>query len=53
MFSLVEPRSIPSEGGPTGVMRAKHEQGRNFFKAEKMLEATRSFLLSTFQKKAA
>ncbi|MCK5562617.1 hemerythrin domain-containing protein [Candidatus Bathyarchaeota archaeon] len=33
LFPLVEQRGIPREGGPTGVMRMEHEQGRNFVKA--------------------
>ena len=33
LFLLVEQRGIPREGGPTGLMRMEHEQGRNFVKA--------------------
>lgn len=33
LFPLVEQRGIPREGGPTGVMRMEHEQGRSFVKA--------------------
>ncbi len=33
LFPFIEQRGIPREGGPTGVMRMEHEQGRNFVKA--------------------
>jgi hemerythrin-like domain-containing protein len=33
LFTLVEERGVPREGGPTGVMLIEHEQGRNFVKA--------------------
>lgn len=32
LFPLLERKGFPSEGGPTGVMRYEHEQGRNHVK---------------------
>jgi hemerythrin-like domain-containing protein len=32
LFPMLESRGMPSEGGPTAVMRMEHEQGRNLVK---------------------
>lgn len=41
LFPLVEERGIPRNGGPKGMMRVEHEQGRRYVKA--MAEAVERY----------